>query len=370
MHHRLLTVQSLLSQKSATAFFITNPKNIFYLTGFIGISPQERESSLLVTKEQSYLFVPAMYEEQARRAIQQSTLSNCEMIVDHERYGLLTSFVRYINETDTVLVESNNLTLAEFEKIQNTTKTKLQPEKFLIEQSRIIKDEQEIQFLQKACEITDQTFNAIVKLLQNTDYTQITEMDIADYMRVTSRELGAHGFGFDPIIASGAGAAQPHYFTSIKKLEKNNCLLLDFGFVFNGYTADLTRTIFLGKAPEEFKKMYSLVKECNETCIQACKNGITTKALHSLSSQFFKEKNIEKYYLHSLGHGVGLDVHEAPSVGMNNEIILEPNMIITIEPGLYFENKFGIRIEDVILVKKDGAVVLSSQSSKELIEII
>lgn len=365
MTHRIETIQKILAEKSVLGFFITNPKNIFYLSGFIGISPQERESTFFVTNEKAYLFVPAMYQERAQKTISK----NVEIITDHERYGLLTSFTKYITETDTILVESTNLTLAEFEKIQNATKSKLQPEKFLIEQSRILKDEQEIQFLQRACEVTDQTFNAIVKLLQNTDYTQITEMDIADYMRSISRELGAHGFGFDPIIASGAGAAEPHYFTSTKKLEKNNCLLLDFGFVFNGYTADLTRTIFLGKAPDEFKKMYSLVKECNETCIQACKSGITTKALHSLSFQFFKEKNVEKHYLHSLGHGVGLDVHEAPGVGMNNEIILEPNMIITIEPGLYFPNQFGIRIEDVVLVKKDSAMVLSSQSSKELIEI-
>ena len=188
-------------------------------------------------------------------------------------------------------------------------------------------------------------------------------------MRTTGRKFGSEGFGFDPIIACGDGAAEPHYFTSSKKLEKNTCLLLDFGFLYHGYTADLSRTIFLGKAPKEFKKMYSLVKTNNEMCIEQCRAEMKEKDLYTISLEFFTRHGVEKKYLHSLGHGVGLDVHESPSLGMNQETVLKPNMIITIEPGLYFPGEFGIRIEDVIVVKETGVQVLSSGSSKELIEI-
>lgn len=368
MNQRTQKIQEILHQKNASAFFITNPKNIFYLTQFIGISPTERESTLLVTKEKTFLFVPAMYAQRATKLREQN--SNFEIITDHERYGLLTSFTKFISQSDTILLEATNLTLAEFEKIQNATTAKLIPEKFLIEKLRIQKDEEEISFLKKACEITDTVFNEILTLLKTTDYTKLSETDIADFMKTAGRNLGSEGFGFDPIIACGAGAAEPHYFTSTKKLEKNNCLLLDFGFLYRGYTADLSRTIFLGNAPNEFKKMYSLVKMCNELCIEHCQAEITAKDLYDISFRFFAGHDLEKKYLHSLGHGVGLDVHEAPSLGLNQETLLEPNMAITIEPGLYFSNQFGIRIEDVVMVKETGVEVLSSGSSKELIEIV
>ena len=286
MLHRIQKIQEILKQKNSDGMFVTNPKNIFYLTGFIGISPTERESSLLITHDRALLFLPAMYEE---RAISQT--HDIELIVDHERYGLLTSFTKYIQEKNCIFVEANNLTVAEFEKIKSKTSAKIQPENFLIESLRVQKENQEIEFLKHACEITDQTFNALVQILQNTDYTTLSEQDIADAMRSISRELGAGGFGFDPIIASGAGSAEPHYFTSTKKLVKDTPLLLDFGFHHNGYTADLSRTIFLGTACDEFKKMYSFVEECNALCIQACKSGVTTQDLHLISNDLFKEKN-------------------------------------------------------------------------------
>lgn len=364
MLYRIQKIQEHLKQKNCEGIFVTNPKNIFYLTGFIGISPTERESSLLITQERALLFIPAMYEE---RALSQT--HDIELVVDHERHGLLTAFTKYIQEKNRIMVEANNLTLAEFEKIKSLTSAKLQPENFFVENLRIQKENEEIEFLKCACEITDQTFNTLVQILHNTDYTSLAEHDITDAMRSISRELGAGGFGFDPIIASGAGSAEPHYFTSSKKLVKDTPLLLDFGFHFNGYTADLSRTLYLGSAPSEFKKMYSWVEECNAMCIQACKSGMTTQSLHLRSHDFFKEKNVEKHYLHSLGHGVGLDVHEAPGVGMNNPTVLKENMAITIEPGLYFTDKFGIRIEDVVLVTQTGCEVLSSRSPKNLIEI-
>lgn len=366
---RIQKFQRLLTEKNLDGFFVTNPKNIFYLTGFIGISPHERESSLLVTPQKAFLFIPQMYEEKARKVTQTLEKNSLELLVDHERHGLLTSFTRLLKPENKIGVEAHNLTLAEFEKIKLSTTAHLVPEKLFLEDFRTKKDVDEILFLQKACEITDQTFEKIVTVLKHSDYTELTELDITDAMRSISRELGAEGNGFDPIVACGSGSSEPHYVTGKKHLTKNEPLLLDFGFVYGGYTADLSRTLFLGKAPEEFKKMYSMVKMCNELCIHSCKSGVNTKELYTLSREFFQKENLEKNYLHSLGHGVGLDVHESPSVGPGPETILEEGMVITIEPGLYFTEKYGIRIEDVVVVEKDGCRVLSSQSSKELIEI-
>lgn len=375
MQKRIEKIQSLLKQKSASAFFITNQKNILYLTGFIGISPTDRESSLLITEKRTYLFVPKMYEQRAKThcfATQRNfTDENFEIVVDHERYGLLTSFSQFVTEEDIILIEAQNLTLSEFEKIETVSRAQFVKEKFLIENFRMVKDQEEIELLQKACEITDNVYNEIVLFLQTTDVTTITEMDIAHFMRKSGQNFGADGFGFEPIIASGRGAAEPHYFTSSTKfLQKNSCLLLDFGFAFGGYTADLSRNIYLGKAHEEYKKIFKLVQECQKECIKACKAGLKTHGIFDISYNFFKKHNVEKNYLHSLGHGVGLDVHESPSLGASQEKILEENMVITIEPGLYFENSFGVRIEDVVVVKNDGVEVLSKNSSRELVEIL
>lgn len=364
--NRIERLQKIIHEYKAHAILVTNAKNIFYLTGFIGISPHERESTCLVTTEKTYLFVPKMYEEKARKLDRDKKL---EIIVDHERYGLLTSFVRFVDPASRILCESTDLRIAELENIRAKTGLTLDPQQRIIEPLRMIKDNEEIALLKKACSITEQVYDGIVRILQSVDdVSELTELDIADAMRSLGREYGADGFGFDPIVALGAHAAEPHYITGNTPLEMGQCLLMDFGFQYKGYTADLTRTIFLGKADDGFTKIYNLVKENNQRCIEAVKPGVTTKELFELSVKIFKEKELDQHYLHSLGHGFGLDVHEAPSVGSNKETPLEPGMVITIEPGLYFAGGFGVRIEDDVLVTEDGYELLTT-SSKDLLEI-
>lgn len=365
---RVQHVQNFLIQKGVQGLLVTNPKNIFYFTGFIGISLTERESVLLVSQNEAVLFIPQMYEERGQKAkgVQEKTIA---LKVDYERFGLLTQWIQRAPKEGTVLCEGNNLTLSEHERIQKIFPGKLEPAHLLIEQFRLKKDEHEKSFLQIAAKITDTVFQKIVDDLKNGDTDLMHEHDIVERMRLYNRQLGGGAFGFDPIIAVGGGSAEPHYFTGGVKLEKGKNLLMDFGMTFEGYSADLTRTVFLGSADEEFKKMYQLVKECNEKCIERIRPGIETKKLHEQSFNFFAQHHLEKSYLHSLGHGVGLDVHESPSVGMQSTTILEPGMVITIEPGLYFPGKFGIRIEDMVYVTETGYEVLSSQSSKDLIQI-
>ncbi len=360
---RIQKLRNRVKEKHADGMVITNPKNILYLSGFRGISPNERESCMLITQKDCFLFIPAMYELQAQG------LDSITLIVDHERHGLLSSFQKYIKEQQIILIEGNNVTLTEFEKMQQGCKAKLIPEKYLIESLRKEKDEQEIMSIQKACEITDMAFQKTVEFLQQTHYESLTENDVAEFLRTTGRNLGADGFGFEPIVASGSGSAEPHYFTSKKKLQKNAPLLLDFGFSFHGYTADLSRTFFLGQATEEHKNIYALVKECQQLCMDSWEYGMSGKDLHMISLNFFQKAGVEKQYLHSLGHGVGLDVHEQPGIGLHSEQPLLEHMVFTIEPGLYFANNFGVRIEDVVLVKDKKLVVLSNKSEKHFIQI-
>ncbi len=187
-------------------------------------------------------------------------------------------------------------------------------------------------------------------------------------MRELGEEYGADGFGFDPIIAVGPNSAEPHHPTGKDFLKKNDVLLLDFGFCVNGYTSDVSRTLFLGEPSAEFIRIYNLVKECQNLCIESCRPGISVKDLYQISVDFFRKHQVEQNYLHSLGHGLGLNVHEAPSVGSRDQAILTENMVITIEPGLYVAGSFGVRIEDDVVITKDGCEVLT-QSTTDVVTI-
>lgn len=180
-------------------------------------------------------------------------------------------------------------------------------------------------------------------------------------------EAGGEGWGFDPIVSFGQGSSQPHYRTGSKQIGQGP-VLLDFGVIFRGYTGDLTRTMYIGKAHDTFREMYKLVLECNRLCIAACKPGIPAYQLHKVAVDFFQEHGVDTSFLHGLGHGVGLNIHEEPFFRSNCQTMLQPGMVITIEPGLYFPGEFGIRIEDYVIVTETGCEVLST-SPKELLEL-
>lgn len=364
---RLQKIRLSLREKNAQAILVTNAKNIFYLTGFIGISSTDRESVMLVTHANAYLFVPKMYEIKSRNLKLEN--HDVNLIVDHERHNLLTHFCEFVDATQPVLCEASNLTISEFNSIKEKTTIELRPENGLIEALRILKDETEIKKLNKAIRITENIFQDIINLLRRVDsVSELTELGIVDTMRMLGRTYDSNGFGFDPIVALGAHAAEPHYATQNNKLSMQNALLLDFGFTYEGYTADFSRTIFLGTADDEFRHIYESVRKVHDACVQAVAPGVTTKELYDLSVDLFTKEGLAHAYLHSLGHGLGLDVHEAPSVGCSKISRLEPGMVITIEPGLYIAEKFGVRIEDDILVTDTGSQTLTT-SSKKLIEI-
>lgn len=360
--NRLNQLRQHIADNHASAFLITNPTNIFYLTGFAGLSPQERESVLLVTTTEAWLCVPAMYAELAKNLIVIKTAA-IALATDTKKVGIFALALSYLQTTDILLCEGDNLSVTEFEKLQKHTPIKLVPTSHVIEALRVHKDTDELTCLRQAAKISDQVFDSIVHMLQKTDYTTLREIDIKNMMRELGEKFGADGFGFDPIVAVGPNSAEPHYHTGKDFLKKNNVLLLDFGFSVNGYTSDVSRTLFLGKPSAEFVRMYNLVKDCHDLCIQSCRPGMAVKELYQISVDFFRTHQVEQNYLHSLGHGLGLNVHEAPSLGSRDQTILTENMIITIEPGLYLPGSFGVRIEDDVAITKDGYEVLTRSTT-------
>lgn len=364
---RIRRIQKQLAEKKTDGIVVTNAKNIFYLSGFSGLVPEDRESILFVAQKRAFLFVPRMYADRAKKCLGVRTRSvRCG--VDEKCHGLWTLFGKQTKKNERILYEGNDIRAAELARMKKKVKSKLIGTQSLIEDLRAVKDETEIAALRKVAKITDKVFVCLVAFLQKGKYQDFSEKGLGQKLLEWGRAFGADDFAFAPIVAVGKGAAEPHYFTSDRRLQKGKALLVDFGYVLSGYNSDMTRTLFLGKAPENFKKSYSLVQQTNEECISLCKDGVAAEDLHNHAVEKFHEKGVEKNFLHRIGHGLGLDVHEKPSVGTGSETILKNGMVITIEPGLYFSGKFGIRIEDDVVVKKNGCDVLT-KSTKELIEI-
>lgn len=357
---RIEQVQKKLEELNAEALFVIDQANVRYLSGFAGISPHETEGTVLITKNTAYLFVPNMYAQQARK--HSSVTSNIITLLCGK--SLLSGFIEKIVAEDSVLIEEETMTLKTFVTLKKKHEN-LVANPSPVTPLRLIKSKQEVASIQKAIAITAKALENTVEHVKK-NWQTLTEQDVALFLIARAYYHGAEGIGFDPIIATGSGSSQPHYRPTNKPLQKGP-LLIDNGFTVNGYTSDITRTYFIGEPTEQQRKMYQLVLRANTECVAACKPTMQTSDLHQLSVDMFEKEKVADNYLHSLGHGYGLDVHEAPSVSAHHSTTLKPGMTITIEPGLYFENNFGIRIEDDILVTEEGCTDLSKAIPKQLI---
>jgi len=234
----------------------------------------------------------------------------------------------------------------------------------IVEELRIIKDEEEINRIRKAAQIADSAFKHIVKFIK----PGLKEIEVAAEIEYFMRRNGASKASFDIIAASGERAALPHGTAGEKKLEKGNLLVMDFGAVYRGYCSDITRTVVIGTASEEQRKVYDIVLEAQSRALEAAAVNMPCSELDGVAKNIIESYGMGDKFGHSLGHGVGIEVHEAPAVSKNSREDLSPGMVITIEPGIYIKSWGGVRIEDMVLVTEQGPHTLTA-STKELLEI-
>ncbi len=341
---------------------VSDPANIHYLTGFASVAPQTREAYALVTPRKTYLFTNSLYTEQAK------TLGF--PVIEISRDNPLSRQLARIYKGKTLDFEESNLTVSEY----NTLKKNftLVPTRNRVEMLRMIKRPDEIANIRKAAQLTDQCFSHIIKHIK----PGATEAGLAWEIESFIRKHGAT-LAFSPIVAFNKHSSQPHYqgmgsgLGISKGLTPPALVLLDFGARVDGYCGDMTRMVFVGKPKDEWKRVY-------DTVLQAQRQAF--EYLHAqgpaLSSQRFGAKADElarsvitragfSPYPHSLGHGVGLAIHEAPRLTIKKDELLKPGMVFSIEPAIYLEGRFGIRIEDLVLLTKDGPEILS-KSPKDL----
>jgi Xaa-Pro aminopeptidase len=244
------------------------------------------------------------------------------------------------------------------------TDTEFVPTEKLLENQAMRKDEGEIEWLRQAARIADEALGEVLPLVK----PGIRERELAAELSYRMRLKGAERDAFDPIVASGRRSALPHATASEKKLTEGEFVVIDFGAVYKGYTSDMTRTVVVNKATAEMKKLYEAVRQAQAKAIEAARAGITAHALDQVARDNLTQAGYGQYFIHSLGHGLGLHVHSEPRVGVGSDVVLEENFVITIEPGIYIPDVGGVRIEDDVLIRKEGVECLT-HFSRELMEI-
>jgi Xaa-Pro aminopeptidase len=358
---RIQKVKKLLG-KNFDALLVSSIPNIIYLTGLAGFSNEEREAYLLVTKAGNYIFTDGRYFEvvkkiKAFRLVEISANKNFEQALKE---------IVVKEKIEKLAIDEDNIKVTEHIRIKKVAR--LCSDENLIEGLRAIKDDREIENVKKACKLGDQTFKHILSEIR----IGITEKNLVQKIEMFILNHGAQ-ISFRPIVAFGENSSSPHHVSTDKKLKKNEIVLLDFGVKTNNYCSDMTRTVFFGKANREQKKIYRTVLESQTKAIELLKLSIKTdKPITGFDLDKTARMHIESEGYpsipHSLGHGIGLEVHEKPSLSPKSKETLTNGMIFSIEPGIYIPGFGGIRIEDLVLVTTKEPQIIT-RANCEIIEL-
>ncbi len=369
---RLQKLQTLLSKKRLPALFVTSPQNVTYLSGFHGLCSTDvlvpcltdPEVVLLVTPRATYTIADPRYPKQVISKIVRSDKKTNHVVIEKNIFETVSRLCKRLH-IKKLGVEYGALRATDLHKLQKVLlQIKTIDTSTLIPELRKEKDTAEIAALTKACRATDAAFTALLRFIR----PGMAEGAIA-YFLVDFFHRHSNGPAFAPIVASGKSAAIPHYTTDkTKKIKKGEMLLLDFGAQVGGYHADMSRTIFVGNATPRFKTIYNLVRDAQEKTIAALQSGMHGKTADAIARTTLAEAGYKKEFSHGTGHGVGLQIHEAPNLSPFSKDTLKTNHVFTVEPGLYFPSWGGVRIEDTILLTQKGPRILT-RSSKKLIEI-
>ncbi|ATZ18683.1 Xaa-Pro dipeptidase [Williamsoniiplasma somnilux] len=349
-------IKKLLEQNKADAIILHSPENRYWFSRF-----HSSMGYLIITKKQSYLFLDGRYITAAKN---QKDLQN----IDHIKH-----FGKSVWEEMNNVLKNENIQNIAFESDWIIYKQYLGFKNAFINQKlipvdcsgmRMVKDQWEIEQIQKACDITDQVFQTVLKFVK----PGITEKELARFVSDQFFAFGADKLSFDTIIASGINGSMPHAVPTDKKLALGELITLDMGCFYNGYCSDQTRTFALGEIKDaKLLDIYNTVFEAQSLGISLVKAGQNAGFIHNEVAKFIAQKGYEGYFDHGLGHGIGVEIHEEPYENAISKSILTKNMTITVEPGIYIPGVGGVRIEDDILVTENGYEMLTSSPRKLII---
>ena len=343
-------LRKAMGDAEVEALLVTNLPDVRYLCGFTGSN-----AALVVTANKAVFFTDGRYTTQAKEETEGVRVVISPKSALRDACELLdTSAKRASFDPEHVTVAQ----LAQMRSVIGGKKRRgfFSPlERPLIAELRMVKDADELKLMAKAADLGNRVFQAVLPHIRSG----ATEVEVAAGLEFFARSMGAEGMSFDTIVASGPRSALPHGHASRQKLPRNGFVTLDFGVILNGYCSDMTRTVCLGKPGPLERQAYDAVLRAQEAAVDAVRPGVTCGEVDEAARSILRKEGLGRYFTHSTGHGVGLEIHEQPRVAAEQTLELKPGMVITIEPGVYLAGKFGIRIEDMIAVTDRGNKVLT-----------
>ena len=361
-------LQDSLSTHRLDALLVTHPPNVRYLCGFTGSA-----GVLVIAAKKRIFFTDGRYTAQARAEVQ-----GAKIVI--ARKGPLAAAAAWLsaNRLSTqpkrrrgasparIGIEGEHMTVAARSRLGGLLPAglRLRGAPALIEQARMVKDDEEIACLRSAVNLGSSLFDRALETIR----PGVRETEVAAEMEYAARQAGAEAMSFDTIIASGVRSALPHGRASQAAIPAEGFVVCDFGVILAGYCSDMTRTVYVGRPSEEARGIYQAVQQAQQAAVDVVKPGIAAGEVDRAARKSLQNSGLAKYFTHSTGHGVGLEIHEAPRLAAGQTEVLKPGMVITIEPGVYVPGKWGVRIEDMVVVTERGCEVLTP-TSKELVAI-
>jgi Xaa-Pro aminopeptidase len=354
MNSRLERCARRVREKGEAPFLFFDLVNIRYLTGFKGTN-----GYLVIDQKNIFFITDSRYEEYARSILP-------DEVTFERQEGQLVTLLSQLSAKyrwKTLFLEDHSLILSNFLVMKESIEgVNLEARTTPVQKMRVAKDEDELQILREAAAIADRCVDHIVQTVK----PGMSEWDLSVEIEYFYRKNGCTGSSFETIVASGTHSSMPHHATSMDKIiQDGDVLLIDMGCTYKGYNSDLTRTLFMGNVDKNFELIYNTVNNARETAIRAVKPGMKTGELDSIARTIITDAGFGEYFGHSLGHGIGLEVHEFPRLKPEDDYVLPENCVFSVEPGIYLPGKGGVRIEDMVCTTPDGYEIMT-RSSREI----
>jgi Xaa-Pro aminopeptidase len=330
------------------ALLVSHLPNVRYLCGFTGSS-----GLLLIEEGGSVFFTDVRYDTQAHAEVKAAKV----VIARQAMLSAAAERIASLRGRKAIAIEADHVTVSDRKRLNDLlpSRLRLKNASSLVERERLVKDEDELVLIRTAVNLGAKLFDRALEVIR----PGVKESDVAAEMEYAARLAGAEEMSFPTIIASGARSALPHGRASEKPIKPGGFVVCDFGVILGGYCSDQTRTVWVGNVSESAREAYEAVLEAQQAAISAVRPGVSVGEVDSAARKVLRKRGLGRYFTHSTGHGVGLEIHEAPRVAAGQKTVLRPGMVITIEPGVYFPGKWGVRVEDMVTVTARGCEVLT-----------
>lgn len=363
LNSRKSRLVEVMKGKGVKALLLSPSMNMLYATGFNTFPGERLLVSVFDESGEVIFIVPKLYEEEVREKGVFDRIISWDDSQDPK--DILEGLCREKGYTGSKIAIEDTMWFIAFDKIYQAFKqAQFIKASVVVGELRKYKTADEAVKMRKSSELAEKALGKTIPMIK----AGMRENEVRDMLEAEMRNQGITSPSFDTIIGSGLNSALPHYTAGDKVLNEGDSIVIDFGGVYQGYCSDMTRTVMLGKATNEYKEVYEIVKEAQKRAVEAVKPGMKASAIDAAARSYIAEKGYGDYFIHRTGHGIGMEEHEEPYISDISKTVLEPGMVFSIEPGIYIPGKFGVRIEDLVMVTESGVEVLNKYT-KDLIEL-